>query len=495
MKRITILTFLLFFVLTACRTSREKAVITGNIIDQTPAKIEYTMPLNGITYFGFKEYVQPDSLGNFRIIIDVEKPAIVEFLKDFKSYGAIIIEPGMNYNIIINTELKEDAFKITCKNEAGQELYSRLKNRSMAGGHFELESRDFFKNPDTTNIKQTLISRKDNEIAGFRDLLEKKIISQDFFDFVKSDREFFYTGALGSVAFINYLSERTGRNSLNEEQYKDLWKGVFQSKPVSDPGLLSSPWFYYYVQNYLWYNELILDSVNSQTISNFQKAGVIHTHYIQTAKKYLTEPSLEYYNAAYIYYESTYRNYEKELVSLVKQFKQDYPESKYTKYLNPLADEIIEFHKKADQESSDKTLFLEDYESLNSLKECIKSFNGRKVYIDTWATWCGPCKDEFKHKEELSALLKSKNTEILYISIDKDDDAQKWKDMIKYYSLEGFHVRANQELITDLRRIFGQNGSLAIPWYILVDEKGKIINEHAKPPSQISALEKQINEI
>ena len=125
MKRITIFIFLMFFVLTACRTNKNKVVITGNIIDKSHAGIEYTVPLNGICYFGFKESLSPDSLGNFKILIDADKPCIIEFLKDFKSYGVVIIEPGMNYDISINTELKEGAFKIRCKNEAGQELYNQ----------------------------------------------------------------------------------------------------------------------------------------------------------------------------------------------------------------------------------------------------------------------------------------------------------------------------------------------------------------------------------
>ena len=84
---------------------------------------------------------------------------------------------------------------------------------------------------------------------------------------------------------------------------------------------------------------------------------------------------------------------------------------------------------------------------------------------------------------------------ILYISIDRDSDDQRWKDMIKFFNLEGYHIRANQELINDLRKIYGENSPFGIPWYILVDEKGNIVKNHAKPPSKLQELEIQINEI
>jgi hypothetical protein len=44
--------------------------------------------------------------------------------------------------------------------------------------------------------------------------------------------------------------------------------------------------------------------------------------------------------------------------------------------------------------------------------------------------------------------------EVLYISLDRGDAEQKWKDMIKYYNLEGYHIKASEKLIRDIYSIF-----------------------------------------
>ncbi|MCK9640126.1 MAG: thioredoxin family protein [Prolixibacteraceae bacterium] len=99
---------------------------------------------------------------------------------------------------------------------------------------------------------------------------------------------------------------------------------------------------------------------------------------------------------------------------------------------------------------------------------------------------------EYHKKAEMPLNEKSKIMEIVYISIDQEVKDKQWKEMIKYYNLEGYHIRASKELDSDLRKIFGQNGSITIPWYLLVDENGKILKEHAKPPSQLTELAKQV---
>jgi thiol-disulfide isomerase/thioredoxin len=139
-----------------------------------------------------------------------------------------------------------------------------------------------------------------------------------------------------------------------------------------------------------------------------------------------------------------------------------------------------------------KSIIMDGYTNYKSLNEVLQQFKGKRLYIDVWATWCGPCKAEFAHKVELLKLLQLKNIEIIYISIDQVEKDKQWKEMIKYYNLEGYHIRACEELVSDLRKIFGQNGSIAIPWYMLVDENGKIIKEHAKPPSQLTELAKEV---
>jgi len=65
--------------------------------------------------------------------------------------------------------------------------------------------------------------------------------------------------------------------------------------------------------------------------------------------------------------------------------------------------------------------------------------------------------------------------------------------MIKFYDLDGYHLRANEKLKTDIREVLGKNGSLAIPHYILINEEGQIFKKNAKRPSQLKELEKELS--
>ncbi|MFD2834742.1 redoxin family protein [Christiangramia antarctica] len=362
----------------------------------------------------------------------------------------------------------------------------------MLTGHFEIIARDYAKDSIPSEIRQKLKEDIEEELAQYKALLDSNKISEDFYNLVSIDRSYFYAGAQSSIAFLNYLLEEREQNILNEEQYTGLWADAFQTAPVSEK-LMRSPWFFYYVQSYLRFKESTDSDYDLQALSEIGKRGKIHTHNIEMAKKYLSGKILEYYYAAYILYEAINKNYEKELLALFEEFKNEYPSSPYTHFVESEIIPIYSFHEKQKEEMSETVRVMDGFETINSLQEAVGKLNAKKVYVDIWATWCGPCKKEFKYYPELHKLLKKEDITMLYISIDEDERAEKWREMMKYYQLDGYHIRANDSLMKNLRRLRGQD-SFGIPWHMLTDGSGNILKKYVLGPSEIEMLKKQLQE-
>jgi peroxiredoxin len=55
---------------------------------------------------------------------------------------------------------------------------------------------------------------------------------------------------------------------------------------------------------------------------------------------------------------------------------------------------------------------------LNGKKFEMKQFKGKVIFLNFWATWCGPCKEEMPGLEVLHRQFKEKNFVLLTISVD-----------------------------------------------------------------------------
>lgn len=121
-----------------------------------------------------------------------------------------------------------------------------------------------------------------------------------------------------------------------------------------------------------------------------------------------------------------------------------------------------------------------DYENVNGSKTSLESLRGKYVYIDVWATWCGPCREEISHLQKMETAYHGKKIEFVSISADKQKDREKWKKMIADKQMSGTQLIADKDFDSDFIKAYAIDG---IPRFILVDPNGKIVNADAPRPS------------
>jgi len=106
----------------------------------------------------------------------------------------------------------------------------------------------------------------------------------------------------------------------------------------------------------------------------------------------------------------------------------------------------------------------------------LKNFKGKYVYLDFWATWCGPCQAEMKIIPELKKEYGSK---IEFVSISIDDDAEVMKQFLKknpQYNWIFLYTGSKSKTKEDYM-------VYSVPTYYLIDPYGNLLQSPADRPS------------
>lgn len=121
-----------------------------------------------------------------------------------------------------------------------------------------------------------------------------------------------------------------------------------------------------------------------------------------------------------------------------------------------------------------------NYENHKGGMTKLEDFKGKYVYIDVWATWCGPCRAEIPHLKKVEEEYKDKNIVFVSISIDEKKDHDKWKKFVSDKQLGGVQLFADNAWSSSFVKEFGING---IPRFILIAPDGNVMMADAPRPS------------
>src|SRR5450631_3659659 len=101
----------------------------------------------------------------------------------------------------------------------------------------------------------------------------------------------------------------------------------------------------------------------------------------------------------------------------------------------------------------------------------LSAYRGKVVYVDFWASWCGPCKQSFPWLDGLVREYASQNLAVIGVNVDKDHDRAE---------------RFLNETPADFPIVYDPRGELAtaykvagMPSGILIDRAGHVRFQHA----------------
>lgn len=145
---------------------------------------------------------------------------------------------------------------------------------------------------------------------------------------------------------------------------------------------------------------------------------------------------------------------------------------------------------KSKKKSKGPSLYPFRMVDLDGNERSLDEFAGKVVYIDFWASWCGPCRGQFPHSKKMHAQLEDKlgkkgmkDIVFLYVSIDKDEKA--WRKAVDQYKLQGVMTHSPGNWRDGAASFFGISG---IPRYMILDKEGNMVYKNAPRPSQTATM-------
>ncbi len=505
MKKLLVL--FLVATLIACSKSEKldyqtpkKVIIAGKIDSISTAQLDVALAVNRLGSNQTTIYVKADSLGNFHASFETYTPTDVWIV--YKSNFLVLVHPGdsiyVKFNGNVDGKLGSRP-KILKTIEFGGDAVKTNQDASK----FQLM---YFSNPLYNDFNAKNKAVKDYDLAQYElylDTLHQKI-NNLYNKFVKEvtpneevklwaktyiESDYYYTLASYPV-FHQYENKLTDKDwKVPTSYYDELKKQLPIKKSMFISGYalsnFATSYFAYVLKNLRGEkeNQKYIDSTGYFTDDNITDSLILYGIIKYTPDSILKQMVLtEFVNGKFEKLDITaFEKYRKLIESNIKEaFLYEPLYAKYNKIKERIENPQI---------ASDAMLKKIANSSAKHIMDSVIQNNKDKViYMDCWATWCGPCKAEMPNSKKLMKEMQGKDVAFVYLCIDSQEKI--WKATLAELQLTGQHYFLTQEQSNDLRKIFEING---VPYYFIINKNGVIIEKgsHLRP----NRVKKNIEEL
>jgi len=426
------------------QNDKNYVLYSGNIKNTT----ESTMKITNF-FKSFEKDILVDKAGNFSDTLFIKENGTY-YYKIGKSYNSMFLRKGYDIKVSLDAD---DFYQSTKYSGEG----SLVNNYSVARGtlksSFVGDAKEYFVVP----IADFML-KIEKEKTAFLALLEQAGLEKEDNEFQMKIIENDYLQTRNSYDRFNFY--HTQQHPVVPEDYYEPIKKMDISDEES-------------FMNDKSYMNMVIENwrlKSADALKNDPNFSIIE--YTKLHVKDLKSTKIKDYITSMLFKQMNAKN---------ENLEKDYIEIMGMLTAEDMKEKLTSRYKSVFNTKPEMTSIGFDYENHKGGKTALKDLEGKLVYIEVWATWCGPCIKEMPYLTEIIKEYKdNENIVFVNISIDAINEYDKWRTMVPAKNVGGIQLLADNSLESEFMKYYSVG---LIPRSIMLDAEGKIISQHAPRPS------------